>query len=527
MNSGLLKQKFPKIYQQFFQKSQKVASAPHSFFWTGDFSGFYGGLTVSSKLPLRFYVGLEQIATDKLEIDPEVLAYSPAAKKFQKTTLDHYLISEIKKVLSTKLVGFKLHFLTEIALGTSVGGLGALSACLADLCKEKNEEIFPLAWQISQKLQRGRFSGATTFCALSQSPYPIVSYSKRAKFWGKPLDQIFPLKSSPVWPIDFGLIFSGNLVQGAAVIASAEEVKNVLEKREAEIKSVLKNDFENSFWQNYLMMLNQISGQNLVAFSDLFKKGSDVKTLQFFFNTLNQYQNLLHFLEISTERIDRIYSQIHRIANRNENGVGSGAKITGVGKGGEVLFAVPYGECRQKIKKYVQQENSGLSLDYTSWDDGFESEGLVLEQDLENKVCSPFLPADALLLTIYQKSYLSTTSITPLELKKFAPKIDLLLDTVTNKILLKSKSVHSSTLPSQKGGIEILRKLLKSPGKKLSNSKLPATYAGNRYDLQGKITSPLSRLVPLQFEITGGMYEDYSVTLKPFDIKIGILEKII
>jgi len=534
MNSSALKNKFPRVYQDFFQKSQKVVSAPHSFFWTGDFSGFFGGLTVLSKLPLRFYVGLQQIKKSKFEIEKEFLTYSSTTNQFVKTRLDNYLVLKLTESLSEKLSGYKIHFLSEVTLGTSLGSLGALSACLAwceprraCLCEltSVKEDVFTSAWSYAKKLQQGRTSGATTFVALSDSPYPIVFYSKGKEYWGKSLDQIFNLKSHPVWPIDFGLIFSGNLVCGAAVIASAQEIKNILENREADIKKILKSSFENSFWQTYLNMLNQIGGQNLIAFSEIFKKGAKTECLEFFFNTINQYQNLLHFLEISTPAIDKIYSAIHKMADKTENQTGSGAKITGVGKGGEVLFAVPYGQYRQQITKFCQ--NRVYNLDYTSWDDGFEERGTILEQDIKNNCLSPHIKKDSLLLTVYEKSNVKTTLPCPAEIPKLAKKIDLLLDCVSGKILHGGKNLNSTSLPSQKAAILILQKLLESEDKILKNNDLPKTYSENRYDLQSKITIPLSRLVPLQFEIKGGMYENYTLSLKPFDIKIGILEKII
>jgi mevalonate kinase len=527
MNSQTLKQKFPKIYQEFFSKCQRVVSSPHSFFWTGDFSGFYGGLTISQKIPLRFYVGLEEINPIRFEIQRKILAFVPYRRNFVEIQLDDYLFEKLNSLLSKYLKGSKIYFLSEIPLGSSLGGLGAISACLAMLITTKNlEKIFLLAWQIVKELQQGRSSGATAFASLSNSPYPIVFYSKGKKYWGGPLDQFYSLPPMPSWPIDFGLIFSGNFVQGASVIASALEIKNILEKRESQIKKILKTDFKNSFWKTYLLMLNQTACQNLIALAELFKKGANDSALEFFFNTLNQYQNLLHFLEISTPSIDKIYSEIHQIANKTENKVGSGAKITGVGKGGEVLFALPFGQYREKISN-LKSQISNLSLDYASWQDGFETEGVKIEQDLQNGIYSSFIEKGSLLLKIYQGDKVSSKIIKEEDLEKEKRKIELLFDTINNKIYIKGRGFDSSSLPSQKATIEILQKLLRAKGKKLKNTELPKSYAENRYDLQSKITAPLSRLVPLRFEISGGMYENYNLTLKPFDIRIGILGKLV
>jgi mevalonate kinase len=523
MNSLKLKQKFPHIYQSFFQQSQKVVSAPHSFFWTGDFSGFYGGITVLSKLPLRFYVGLQQINQGECRIVKEFFAYSSQAKKFVKIKLDDYLVSKLYQLVGKELLGYQISFLSEITLGKSLGSLGALAACLAFLTNP--EEPFLKGWYYAQQLQQGRTSGATTFAALSPSRYPVVFYSKGKKYWGTSLEEIFPLKTHPVWPIDFGLIFSGNLVQGAAVIANSQEIKAILSHRQRKIKKILPENVCTSFWDTYLNMLNQVAAQNLSAFGEIFQKGTKKESLEFFFNTLNQYQNLLHFLEISTPAIDQIYFQIHQIAPKTENQTGSGAKITGVGKGGEVLFAVPYGQYREKIIKFCQTHRK--VLDYASWDDGFEQEGLILEQDISKNIIAPYVKKASLLLRIYQQNQIKTLLLSPAQVGKIAKEIDLLLSCAENKIYLKGKKLTSSSLPSQKAAITIMSQLLSRPQHILKNQELPSPYAHNRYDLQSKITLPLSRLLPLDFKIQGKTYDHYTLFLQPFYIKIGVLEKII
>lgn len=532
MNSQSLKQKFPEIYQEFFSQAEKVASAPHSFFWTGDFSGFYGGLTILQKIPLRFYIGLSKIAPKKIEVQRTFPAYFSSLKKFGEISLDDHLYKALCEVLKEKFKGYKVFFLSEVRLGSSLGGLGALSACLARLINPSSDLLsnFNIASEILRRLQMGRTSSATAYTALSTSSYPVVFYSKGVKYWAKSLDKLYSLPEIPIWPIDFGLIFSGNLVLGKAVIASAEEIKKTLKKRENEIKKLIRPAFSNSFWDTYLSMLNQVASQTTLALVDLFKKGADDSSIEFFFDTLNQYQNLLHFLNISTQNIDQIYSAIHQMANKIENQVGSGCKMTGVGKGGEVLFALPFGQYREKIESLItalKPKIPNISLDYTSWSDGLESEGVKIEQDLNEGILSNFIKTGSFILKVFYKDDYYSIILDEKDLEKEKKKINLWLDTIDKKIYLKGRGVDSRTLSSQRATIEILTRLLKKADKKLKNTELPKTYAENRYDLQGKITIPLSRLVPLKFEIQGGIYENYTLKLLPFDIKVGVLEKII
>ncbi len=521
MNSTQLIKKFPAVYQEFFFKCGRVASAPHSFFWTGDFSGFYGGLTISSKLPLRFYVGLEKTESQKFEINDELQAYFPVYKEFKLIRLDPHISKELKDILKDKFKGYKMHFLAELSLGLSLGGLGAIAAATAELTdpKAKFEDKLLIAKTIVVQIQTGRTSAATAYCALSDSAYPTVFYQSGAKSWGKSLDELADLPKTPLWAFDFGLIFSGNLVQGAAVITSAEQVKRISTSRQKEISDLI-GEQTGSFWGDYLKMLDQVSKQTLLEMVEVFKNGGSDQNLRRLFESLNQYQNLLHYLEVSTPNIDRIYSAIHRLSNMSENSLGSGCKITGVGKGGEVLFAVPYGRYREEILKELKRLNLGISLDYASWTGGQNVEKAKIEQDTDNKVFHEIAASAKYLAVVYSKA-----GVQNILLNEPIYKCDLLLNTIEGKIYLGGRSVTSSQIPSQKASVEILTNLLRSDKRTLKNSRL-GKYGKSRYDLQGKIALPLSKITGLKFDISGDIYDNFSISLKPFDLKIAVIEKI-
>ena len=521
MNSKQLQKEFPAVYQKFFFKCQKVASAPHSFFWIGDFSGFYGGLTISSKLPLRFYVGLEKIGKDKFEIEDEFQAYFPSLSKFQKIRLDAHIKRELTDILENKFKGYRLNFLTELSLGLSLGGLGAISAAISQLILPEGDidQKFKIAKTIVTQIQIGRTSGATAYCALSESDYPCVFYQSGAKSWGKSLDELSDLPKNPAWAFDFGLIFSGNLVAGAAVIASAEQIKRISTRRQNEISNLI-GEQTGSFWGEYLKMLDQVSKQTLLNFIEVFKGANDNR-LRNFFEGLNQYQNLLHYLEISTTNIDRIYSLVHKISNKLDNGIGSGCKITGVGKGGEVLFAVPFGRYREAIPEAISDLSQGLNMDYASWSGGIQADPARIEQDLDKLIISEVSKTAKYCVKIYTKNETKT-----LLSDKSSVNADLVLNTITGKILFENKPVGSDKIVSQKATVEILSKLLLSDKRILKNNHL-GKYSKSRYDLQGKIALPISKITGLDFQISGGVYDDFSIKLKSFDISIAVVSSLI
>ncbi len=538
MNTSEIRKRHPKIYSDFFSRCSYVVSAPHSFLWSGDFAGFFDGLTISQKIPFRLYLGIEE-NSDQNQVPDSFLAYFFENDEWGSVYLDNHLKTAIGRMLDKELNNFKIHLLSEVPLGASLGGLGALASCLAranlwafksrnqrqkftsknflDSPDEMERELFPKAWSIARKLQTGRTLGATTYAALSKSFLPIVFNAKGNKYWAKPLDKLLKNLKNPVWPIDFGLIFSGKYVQGAAVIASAEEIKRISEERETKID--FNRVSSSPFWHDYINFLKQITNQNLYAMSDLMQKGAHENSLRYFFNTLNQYQNMLHFLEISNPEIDKIYSQIHNISNISENRVGSGAKITGVGKGGMVLFAVPFGQYRQEIEKTFSSK-----LFYASWRDNYETDGALIEQDISRSLYSDFIERNSYKIKIIdgQNTIIRLAGLNDLN----NLGLDLIIDIYHQKILVPGKSLTSKDLPSQKSASIILYKLLSKNNFILKNSELPGSYASSRFDLQSKITSPLSKLCGLEFEISGGLYQNFTLKLKHLNIQIGLLDKI-
>ncbi|MBI3495006.1 hypothetical protein HY065_00045, partial [Candidatus Berkelbacteria bacterium] len=115
-----LRQRFPEIYQDFFNRCTRVASAPHSFFWFGELAGIWGGLTVVQTLPIRFYVGLQPIDQNRFEVVGDFYAYNRAKDEFELTHFDSFVIKRLEKL---QLKGWRLRFLSEISIGVSLGAV--------------------------------------------------------------------------------------------------------------------------------------------------------------------------------------------------------------------------------------------------------------------------------------------------------------------------------------------------------------------------------------------------------------------
>lgn len=543
-NTQTLQKQFPGVYREFFAASQRVASASNSFLWTGEFSGFYGGITVSQKLPIRSYVGLETTFDAKVAIDPSYTAYDAEKQEFVSLTIDTRLAENLHHYLEQHLAsrsdftGVKVHILTEIPLGHSLGSNGAIAAALALLLAdqpENFEQVFEIARDILSLSQAGHSSGVTAYMALTASSSPTVFFSDDETYYAKTIDELAGLTQSAVWPIDFGLIYSGVITNAEGVILANNQTISELEADTQRLDTLLTGKQQLNFRKTYTDMLNMTASLTVLSLVELFTKGSKNSLLEQLFNSLNEFQNLLHILHVSNGATDLIYSRVHQVASKQTNDVGSGVKISGIGKGGAVLFAVPYGTHRTALVEMVEElrEQTGRAiwLDYASWLDGIGGEAGKVEQDITHGVQSSFIDHDAVSLILYVKGVARQEVVTRERFNETLQSIDLLLDKTTGKVLVGGLPVTSKEVMSQKATVSIITDLLKTPNLTLSNTDLPTSYGTSRYDLQGKIVLPLAKCIKeltsrdLQLTVRGGMYDEYELHLDPSNITIGVLEK--
>lgn len=551
INSSVLQKRFPAIYRDFFSRCQKVASASNSFLWTGEFAGFYDGLIVSQKLPISSYVGFEATDNGKVEVNRQYQNFQATEQSFVTGVIDERLATNLESYISQQFQnqpnfeGLRVHLLTEVPLGHSLGSFGAVAAATALLLAptksresakaSDREQIYEAARQILTLSQAGYSSGVTAYMALVDSNEPVVFFRQNEEYFAKPLSQLADLTAGLVWPIDFGLIYSGGITNSESVILANDQTIAELDSAAARLGGLLTGWSQQNFKQTYLGMLNMTSSLMIIAFVDLFISGSSKDRLRQFFNTLNQYQNHLRILHVSNGATDLIYRQIHHLANEQQNEVGSGVKISGIGRGGCVLFAVPYGNHRQGVIDLVEdlrrQSGKDIWLDYASWLDGIGGRPGQIEQDLESGRHSPLLGGDILLMRVIKQGRPRQVIMTSEQLELASKEFDLILDKTSGKITIAGRTLTSKELPTQKATVTILADLLQDSKQLLNNDKLPGSYGENRYDLQGKIVSPLIKQVKkitgrdLQLSVSGGMYADYAIKINPSNVLIGVIEQ--
>lgn len=438
--------------------------------------------------------------------------------------------------------------------------------------------MFRQAWQLEALLHGGTSSGRGILASCVSSFYPLVHVSERrsnlatdhqtkkptgigtnyalletVNYLAFRLDELFDLEALAYWPIDYGLIFSGSKSMSLASIQKIpylqEELRGVVhqftnrfrERAEAaspgaSMEAFLQTDHADP-WGSVVETMSTISMRMIMATEKMIRHGHTDTSLQEFFRSINQYQQLLRIIDVSTPAIDQICFQLSSRARKLDVVSGIGTKSTGGGHGGDVLFAAPSGVFRRTITDLVSElqtdYNPDIYLDYATWLDGYNEEGLLVEQHLEEKIYSPFVSQGTISVRhLNLDGDLHTDLYTIEEFIKITADDDLLLDAVHHTIVVKGERLTSTELHSATSTIEFMRVLINHPNQDVPNSQLPdSSYSRDRNELQSKIITPLTKALqkrlgkPLPVKIHGGL-TDFTVRLEPSVLDIDFLEKI-
>jgi len=607
MNTKFIQDKNLEVYQKFFSENPLVTSAPGSFFWAGEYSVMEGGLAITQKIPLRVFVGLTFNSSKEIELK--------STKNFQYST-NNFIEFEYEEPLKTKLLSFLDNYLkernfgliistiSEIPIGCGLNTSGAFAVALAtailllnkklslqdivnfqktpisQLSQNENfDKVFRLAWKIECILHGDISSGTTAFTPFIFGDYPVVYFSEKRGgafddlapgcrfpkniagqydvldkifYQGISFNELFKFKTLPSWPIDFGLIYSGDVRTTATTNIAVEEVRDILKDcsflNQKIFGKYLENkpypDFYNiglekewrKLWDKYIDALNVAVLETLNAFGVILKEGLTTEGIKKFFRAINSQHLILKVINLSSPILDYIGDFIQKEVKRLKDEYGAGCKLLGSGKKGDILFAVAYHGLRDSIDRIIKQmreeTKEDIWLDYASWIDGIEKEGIKIEQYLDEKIYSKFISPGSLLLEKYFGENPPQLELISLEnFEKKEKEIDLLLDIPDKKILIRGKKITSEDIPSSSATIKILLKLLENLGKSVYNRDLPASvYTRDRNELQSKITSPLINVVKkltgkvLPLKVTGGLV-DFYLKLESSNITICLLKQ--
>ena len=159
---------------------------------------------------------------------------------------------------------------------------------------------------------------------------------------------------------------------------------------------------------------------------------------------------------------------------------------------------------QQQMNEIHKQTWYEFMIDYSSHEDGYEIDGVKIEQRKSQWILHPH--------------HTWTTQ-----------KNTIIINTIEKKLYINGKKLTSDHLRSQSQTVELLQSLLPHQGKKIVNSSLPpSSYTKNKNQMISKIVSPLKNIIFQQlkrdivFECRWSLYE-YRILLDMQWIEIEIV----
>ncbi len=565
-------------------------------------------LSIRQKIPLRSYIGLQSTTDGEIRFEPHQV-FIPSDRQFRYETRrvpqQHEITAFVQQLLVTRgrTGGWRIHVLHELPIGAGIGSYAPTASALAvaiqlitggvtvdDIAGWQRhpwhlfdagrrrifDQAFRLAWRLESMYKGDMAAGCADFTALLSSPWPIVfssqprsddpvstagrifndrgdlfASSETMEYWGGRLPELFGLRKTETWPIDFGLFYSGNSMNEEMAVRSSLDIQHdlraiSLSARQAVEKSVptmlqaklqfvtqLQEASGDGLWEAYLAALNATTIEGIVAFRHIFDRSSTSQAISELFRAIDEFEGFSRLFDkasLTTTKLEQLLRQVALVEASSIT-----TKVLGAGRGGDLLFATPMYTFEDNIESVCQQLRRHVGkrvwLDYASWIDGMEDRGVVIEQNLAAKKYSSFITPGAVVVRAWERSASATQVFNPQQFERSRRTFDLLLDPSENALFIRGQAVTSKHLHSRKATMGVLRILLQQLGKPVPASHLPASSYRDRTTMQGKIVGPLCEAFAgmtkkqLPLNISGGLNSNFTLRLDASDLTIGLVEK--
>lgn len=447
-----------------------------------------------------------------------------------------------------------------------------------ELLEQKNllfDLVLKTAWKLEYFVYNGHFVSLGTLSALINSRYPLAVFVARdfekekqltepsrwldyidgLEGWGAKFNELIKTKPLSVWPFHFGLIYSGESKYSVSVLDSLQDVEEALSGVGGFVQQTLEKDIllwaqaqqiirtlhqvadnSNGLWERFLSIQQSFNVMNFKTLLEVYRKGFSQHSLERLFDSLTKEYFLNNVLNLSSAKLNKIYVELSDYAKKLDIESGFGAKIAGVGKRGDLLFAVAdsafcdsIDDCLESMRATV---GKNVWLDYASWIDGYGEEGVTVEQHLREKISSSLIEPGSRFLKVWKGKQSYTSVLTPTQLEEKRLSADIFLDAADHKIYVKGRALDSDDLYSAKETIEVLQLLLARLDQTVTPVDIGDSPYADRTSMQGKIIGPLLQATQkylnkkLPLIISGGLRKNYTLKLRPSDTEVVLLENL-
>lgn len=419
----------------------------------------------------------------------------------------------------------------------------------------------------------GSSAGMSDYISMIESEFPLVYFTQEragsvespvqnlppllleghedrfedAKYWGFRLNELSDIKGSI--PLDITSIFPGSHTEFRAssehirhvVIPGFDKLrdkakglfKDILDEDKKHLPCFLKNINEDgAYFQEYMRAKSYAKLSFIFGLIELYKNKLDRGAINKVIDLMRSMSNMgAVFRGLPSKSIRLFERKIEDYAEKAGVNIGMRARYWQY-QNGDIILIAPRRRFRDQLESCIEElqkiENPKIHIDYASWRDGFGKEGAKIDQFISHGIYSEFIDKNSKKLRMSENCEVSTSIVTDIDPAKF----DLFLDSIANKLYVGGEVASSKQIPSQKAAIEILAYLFDRMGGRVANKTLPKqTYSSYRNEFQGKIITPLSKLLKektgkqLGIDISGQLIA-FDVIFDPKELTIGILEEI-
>lgn len=615
INSGALRERHHALYEELYHTCPTVVSVPAMLLWSPTYAVGPGGIGMMSKLPLRIHVGIEPTSDDGVVFGP-TRYYIPERDEFEtwdSTRISPLFLQVLESVAKNYHLkgGARIWCISEIPwyrglnvdpiYGAAAGAawllhVGAVSAQeikeFVSLPTDKLagsaafEKVFRLGWKLDSIVANWLSDGHFVFGSLIDAQQPVMFFRERDPFLfdhyrdfgidhpssffnapdslfyrGTRMSELFPFDRNLTWPLDVGLVFTGEEGDSRFVYQTRGAHKAKLDEAATFAMQSLKNVMPETFrrtprflemaqgnaGQSPGMRLFQVYRENSVAHSmtvfktmhDLLLYGAAPHVLRDFLQAQNLCQHFLRILGLSPLPISRAATIIRSIGHRHtEAGVSN--RLIGPGGHGCLMVVGPLnslGNVLAEALPHIEKETGKAAHGHwASWRDGnTASEGARVEQYVEGGMYSALTARESITVREWNGHGRSPTVLyTAQKWESTRAQFDLVLDSIRGKIFVRGELLTSEQIHSAKQTIELFRHIFTKgveelPARELSES----CYRSDRNQMESKIVRPLVGAVhektgkKLGLDVHGGLGSQYVVRFAPHQkVRIGFVEKI-
>jgi hypothetical protein len=589
MNTRLLQEKHPKIYEEFFQQHELVFSCPFVTNRSGDILGNFAGIPIRQKIPLRMYIGVS-LWCHELQLW-KISYFDIGSGEFCTESMHTYsqyfikYLNEVKKVFGH--LTCKIDILTECSKSlwlwfTSMFNIWIITSLMYinkefdhttlyssknstinKALQEKNGTIRKIfkttmimengAWWEARLMPKiaSFFDGRSPILGFREDNRSDYEDTKRSMniYWFRLSDLREEIEESDYIPFDLSVLYTWKPLSTERVDDSyidRVQFNSAKEKVYHKLKPycwALSIDRKPRFYKQllepksdiishlYWKMIWTVSIEILHSLVELLSKNHNEWDLHNFIESLNKFKFANNLTRTNSEEYLKLLDSIEsffELWNRHIAIFPIESTISWWCIGIVSSQENTRNKVWELIEKYNKEKSNSISLVYSSWQDGYETEGIKIEQDLSVHIQSPFSKRANLKLinrdgSVYLRSYQEAIEDS---------YNDIVVDLIKNKIHMWGIICTSKELNSQFTTSEILSKLLLSGKKSIESKDLsPSSYTKNKNEMITKVINPFIKLIKQKFNKTlnvscNGYVSGYIIEFDLKDLKVGILSEV-